>query len=151
MTKDEALKLALEKFEFMNHVDSIFANEFDFQINAIKEALAQPEITTGNILMDSYNAMQSMKVEGPRHVVCQCDKCKAQPEACKECHLKDLVYDLLGELKVANLKLSVRAQRTWVGLTDEEIMECLDQGYGINMRLDGFAKIIEAKLKEKNT
>jgi len=43
MTKDEALKLALEKFEFMNHVDSIFAGEFDFQINAIKEALAQPE------------------------------------------------------------------------------------------------------------
>jgi hypothetical protein len=42
MTK-EALKLALEKFEFMNHVDSIFEGEFDFQINAIKEALAQPE------------------------------------------------------------------------------------------------------------
>jgi hypothetical protein len=41
-------------------------------------------------------------------------------------------------------------ERPWVGLTDEEIMECLDQGYGINMRLDGFAKIIEAKLKEKN-
>ena len=40
--------------------------------------------------------------------------------------------------------------RPWVGLTDEEIMECLDQGYGINMRLDGFARIIEAKLKEKN-
>ena len=74
-----------------------------------------------------------------------------EPEACKECHLKDLVYDLLGELKVANLKLSVRAQRTWVGLTDAEIMQCLDQGYGINMRLDGFARIIEAKLKEKNT
>ena len=43
MTKDEALKLALEKFEFMNHVDSIFEGEFNFQINAIKEALAQPE------------------------------------------------------------------------------------------------------------
>jgi len=43
MTKDEALKLALEALEFMSHVDSIFANEFDFQINAIKEALAQPE------------------------------------------------------------------------------------------------------------
>ena len=39
----EALKLALEALEFMSHVDSIFANEFDFQINAIKEALAQPE------------------------------------------------------------------------------------------------------------
>ena len=43
MTKDEVLKLALEALEFMSHVDSIFANEFDFQINAIKEALAQPE------------------------------------------------------------------------------------------------------------
>ena len=43
MTKDEVLKMALEKFEFMNHVDSIFEGEFDFQINAIKEALAQPE------------------------------------------------------------------------------------------------------------
>ena len=39
---------------------------------------AQPaqEPTTGNILMDSYKAMQSMKVEGPHHVVCQCDRCK---------------------------------------------------------------------------
>ena len=42
-------------------------------------------------------------------------------------------------------------ERPWAGLTDEEIQECLDQGYGINMRLDGFARIIEAKLKEKNT
>ena len=41
--------------------------------------------------------------------------------------------------------------RPWKGLTDEEIQECLDQGYGFNMRLDGFARIIEAKLKEKNT
>jgi hypothetical protein len=41
MTKDQALKHALEKFEYMNHVDSIFHGEFDFQINAIKKALAQ--------------------------------------------------------------------------------------------------------------
>ena len=43
-----------------------------------------------------------------------------EPVACKECHLKDTVYDLLGDLKVANLKLSVQSQRTWVGLTEEE-------------------------------
>jgi hypothetical protein len=41
---------------------------------------------------------------------------QGEPVACKECHLKDTVYDLLGDLKVANLKLSVRSQRTWVGL-----------------------------------
>ena len=67
-----------------------------------------------------------------------------EPVACKECHLKDLVYDLLGELKVANLKLSVRAQRTWVGLTDEDELDW-DGG-----DLKSLVKAIEAKLKEKN-
>jgi hypothetical protein len=43
MTKDEALKQALERFESMNHEDSMFAGEFDEEIAAIKEALAQPE------------------------------------------------------------------------------------------------------------
>jgi len=41
MTK-EALKLALDTFERMNHEDSIFAGEFDKEIIAIKESLAQP-------------------------------------------------------------------------------------------------------------
>ena len=68
-----------------------------------------------------------------------------EPVACKECHLKDTVYDLLGDLKVANLKLSVRAKRTWVGLTDDEIEQ---------MGLSNYIKVVretEAKLKEKNT
>ena len=42
MDKDEALKLALDTFERMNHKDSIFAGEFDKEIIAIKAALAQP-------------------------------------------------------------------------------------------------------------
>jgi hypothetical protein len=71
-----------------------------------------------------------------------------EPVACKECHLKDLVYDLLGELKVANLKLSVRAQRTWVGLTDEEI-SAID--WKSDETLHDFARAIETKLKEKNS
>jgi hypothetical protein len=72
-----------------------------------------------------------------------------EPVACKECHLKDLVYDLLGELKVANLKLSVRAQRTWVGLTYEEQRELYKKH-----EMDGwghFYNAIEDKLKEKNS
>ena len=145
MTKDEALKLALDALE-----TSMYPQQKQLQaITAIKEALAQPEQTTGNILMDSYKAMQSMKVEGPRHVVCQCDKCKAQPEACKECHLKDLVYDLLGELKVANLKLSVRAERTLIALTDEEREQVINANTSTG--LWHMAKDIEAKLKEKNS
>ena len=77
----------------------------------------------------------------------------AQPEqdpvACKECHLKDTVYDLLGDLKVANLKLSVRAKRTLIGLTDEEREQVINANTSTG--LWHMAKAIEAKLKEKNT
>ena len=43
----------------------------------------------------------------------------------------------------------VAPQRTWVGLTDEEIQECLK---GLpTQTVDIYARRIEAKLKEKNT
>jgi hypothetical protein len=58
-----------------------------------------------------------------RNLLMECRDALAQPEqkpvVCKECHLKDTVYDLLGDLKVANLKLSIRGKRTLIGLTDE--------------------------------
>ena len=42
-------------------------------------------------------------------------------EACERCkQLEEQAYDLVGELRVANIKLSMRPQRTWVGLTDED-------------------------------
>jgi len=40
-------------------------------------------------------------------------------------------------------------QRTWVGLTDEEIQECL-QGLP-TQTIDVYARRIETKIKEKNT
>jgi hypothetical protein len=40
--RDEALKLALETFEGLDHKDSIFAGEFEKEITAIKQALAAP-------------------------------------------------------------------------------------------------------------
>jgi len=69
---------------------------------------------------------QAMKVEGPLHVVCQCDKCKAQP------------------------------QRTWVGLTDEEIWETISRIGTSDSDVNPYAKLadaraIEAKLRSKNT
>jgi len=42
----------------------------------------------------------------------------------------------------------VAPQRTWVGLTDEEIQECL-QGLP-TQTIDVYARRIEAKLKDKN-
>ena len=75
MTKDEALKLALEALEGVldnspKVLDaSISGGLYEVvqcrdAITAIKEALAKPEQepTTGNILMDSYKAMQAKKL-----------------------------------------------------------------------------------------
>jgi len=42
-----------------------------------------------------------------------------------------------------------KGQREWVGLTDEEIQECL-QGLP-TQTIDVYARRIEAKLKERNT
>ena len=43
------------------------------------------------------------------------------------------------------------AQRTWVGLTDEEIKTiCLENGWDSSWQSLRFAQVIEAKLKQKN-
>jgi uncharacterized protein YqgV (UPF0045/DUF77 family) len=123
MTKDEALKLALEALEssrvFVTTREKIKHPEgvewYDQIITAIKKALAQPE---------------------------------REPVACKECHLKDTVYDLLGDLKVANLKLSVRAQRTWVELTMDDFTDILKSANGLEVW--ELFKAVETKAREKN-
>jgi hypothetical protein len=64
-----------------------------------------------------------LDIEGPLHVVCRCPACKAQP------------------------------QRTWVGLTDEEIGAIAiksQDGFSPHDDTLRFARAIEAKLKEKN-
>ena len=205
MTKDEALKLALEALKWANKEINKWLDDRGLEpedhpeimqaITAIKEALAHPEITTGNILMDSYNAMQSMKVEGPRHVVCQCDKCKAQPEQLREenerLHVENrrlidrietigvpvgvggwlttttsaqleqkpvgqLLEDAFGRGQVMwfnkpkdeSMLYTTPPQRTWVGLTDEEIDHFCHLAYTGDEKL---VLTIQEKLKEKNT
>ena len=41
-------------------------------------------------------------------------------------------------------------QRTWVGLTDEEIGECFEATFSYGMSMNDIPQIIEAKLKAKN-
>ena len=68
-----------------------------------------------------------------------------RPVDCERCNrLEEQAYDLVGKLRVANIKLSMQPQRTFVGLTDKERDEiCLGD--------ESIARAIEAKLKEKNT
>ena len=104
MTKDEALKLALsaldevrqETFRLMRNGETLYAEKKVWMaIYTIKIVLAQPkqepvaweqfypDIGKPQIAINSetvgYVAPQ-LKIEGARHVICQCDKCKAQPE-----------------------------------------------------------------------
>jgi hypothetical protein len=78
-----------------------------------------------------------------------------EPVACARCKdLEEQAYDLLGKLKVANLKWSVA--HPWVGLTNEEV----DAAWGtvawhsskglLELRRE-YAQAIEQALKEKNT
>ena len=134
MTKDEALKLALEALEgYVNVVVSVNdPNEWTPKvadageparkaITAIKEALAQPE-------QEPFMASYQFKQYG-------------------------YYKDGKGTLKLGNIPATQPPQRTWVGLTDEEIIEMLNYGkYGhVPQYVRNFVDAIEAKLKEKNT
>jgi hypothetical protein len=68
--------------------------------------------------------------------------------------LKDVeleLHRLKNALEMANRALE--AQRPWIGLTDEEVSNIIDDVIGFNSCWgpeEDFAKAIEAKLKEKN-
>ena len=68
-----------------------------------------------------------MKVEGPLHVICQCDKCKPQISFNAE---------VIGY---------VEPQRQWVGLEIEEVQDSYNSDYQAQTRA------VEKILKERNT
>jgi hypothetical protein len=132
MTKDEALKLALEALEVANScVDGYYIPkgkthlpEIELAIIAIKEALAQPEpvawISPKELLVMRGNAYAGAK---------------------------DWRVNLGLEPEEGDVGLyTTPPQRTWVGLTYEELSQIEGTHIGRS-----FANAIEAKLKEKNT
>ena len=70
----------------------------------------------------------------------------AQEPVCPECKA-GVLYEC-----VACSSNNYPPQRTWVGLTDEEIKTiCLENGWDSSWQSLRFAQAIEAKLREKNT
>jgi hypothetical protein len=147
MTEREALKLALEALEFMSHVDSIFAGEFDFQINAIKKALAQPEpwekFCDSNCVWTDHHPDCKLAQPEPNYkkaLEVWLDKTKWVQETVKPnelgMHRADVLKQRIEEAS---------PQRTWVGLTDEEMQTLWGRYAHMEMM-----RAIEAKLKEKN-
>jgi hypothetical protein len=117
MTKDEALKLALEALQnpWKAGPDGVAD-----AIIAIKEALAQPE----------QEPVAHMNQNGV---------------------VRKVGYEWGPNNTFTALYTSPPAQRTWVGLTDDEISLIVADCSLVSPSDHYFAYAIEAKLKEKNT
>jgi len=146
MTKDKALKMALKAFEwnYNTDLDNIpacekWAKMLKENITAIKEALAQPEqpkVRTGDCLLVGVCASEGHKIQAKQE---------------QEEYLSK-AYRLANELR-CHLAIAPAPQRTWVGLTDEELPTLAgDNGKVMDLeQTRKFYKVIERLLKEKNT
>jgi len=141
MTQKEALRMALEALEAMQmyaEAERKGLRICDEAITAIKQALAAPvqepvgwmsnkdfEPIRIRIMQEAYELADSNDPEGYNAIKVMC----------------------------GDVQKMLSPQRTWAGLTDEEI-EKVWRGVRANEYhscVEPFAKDIEAKLKEKNT
>jgi len=166
MTKDTALRLALEYVELVpddrysaEHIDQ------DALITAIKAALeAKDEPVVWN---EGVPAMLPKQKEGETFIVSYEPKLEAKDEPVAWISPTELLVmrgNALGGAKDWRVNVGLKPedgdvglyttppQRTWVGLTDEDL-KLLSAEWRIvyGAWMDDFAKDIEAKLKEKNT
>jgi len=150
MTKDEALQMCLEYIETDAH-------ERKYVRHAIKEALAQSEQEPVAWFSTLPDGKLSIKIVGkptdgnwePLYTTPP-QRTEQEREACERCkQLEEQAYDLVGELRVANIKLSMRPQRTWVGLTYEEETELIRLAHN-HAGIRFYIQAAEAKLRSKN-
>jgi len=140
MTKDEALKLALEAMEYADaclkkQLTMKYKHEYAQDLlleagTAIKEALAQPE----------QKPVAYDKTEMNCFVQDLYDK---KMQEGKHGHYETMFHVVHQAIK------RIPPQRTWIGLTDEDFLEACQIAERGNY-LVAFQRI-QAKLKEKNT
>ena len=148
MTKDEALKMALEALECTEHPQDHYE-----AITAIREALAQPEpwekFCDSNCVWTDHHPDCKLAQQEPVGLI---ESLKDAKPCCGE-------YETCWRACTPRGKfLGQRdTQRTWVGLRDDEIYSVLENLQVMHHRpptTDSrviFAQAIEAKLKEKNS
>ena len=146
-TQTEALTLALEAFD-----DRTSLMKWQIARDAVREALAQPEQEL------DYKAIGQQAYESgysTGYMDCAV-KMKAQPEQEPVARVVEhgatvklewASADAAHNAKVGNL-YTTPPQRTWVGLTDDEIEMIVENKRAAHWE---FVRQVEAKLKEKNT
>ena len=135
----EALELALEHGSFP---------QGSGVIRAIKEALAQLKQEHDNSATHLAHCYQG------EYPVCKYgdENCPATPKVKTQPEQEPVVWELGVVNGVVTRRPIAPPQRTWVGLTDEQIDACWNKDLWKEKQPHHiFAKAIEAKLKEKNT
>jgi hypothetical protein len=138
MTKDTALRLALEALENWLEFDPENFGEVDKKaITAIKAAL---EAQTRSVVKDEpvawkWHQAPAKTQWGHEMVVADI--------AIDKNHTASIYCEHDQTAKVEAM-FSTPPQRTWVALTDEEISDCME------MSIQKTCRAIEAKLKDKN-
>jgi hypothetical protein len=159
MTKDEALKLALEAMGLAKHSHGVLLLSDPPQeawktyqvdaalskaITAIKEALAQPEQEPVAWLITDEK-INSLQVDSIQRLI----------DRARHAHMTDIKLRINGQDEwyqadwLKHLTRTTPPQRTWVGLTDEDFLEACQIAERGNY-LVAFQRI-QAALKAKNT
>jgi hypothetical protein len=152
MNKDKALRLAWDALQQIAHVSAM---DYEYQqwaveaITAIKKALAQPEQDGEcKYCTDGCPACDARKLPEQEPVAWRAWVSKF-PQGTGS----DWVYVTKPIMKdsVHNQPLyTTPPQRTWVGLTDEEVKNFVQAVWPREATPTDYIRAIEAKLKEKN-
>jgi hypothetical protein len=139
MTKDEALKMALETLEiWKGYMSHLWDKTDEHTITAIKEALAQPEQEPVAWKLVPRDATDEML--------------KAMDECSTEGYDERLYAGHAASVYMAAVDAApVPPQRTWVHLTNEEHTELAIEWGCLSADWVFYAAAVERKVKEKNT
>ena len=159
--KDEALKLALEALEWINRVNAMgyeYKQKARESLNAIYEALAEQQTDWEAVAADQAMTIALLRAEQPaqQEPVAWLIWLHGPAGHFDHKQFAELEFERRNkeypdpDRKLLPLYTSPPAQRTWVGLTDEEITDIWAEASPYYHE-DDFARAIEAKLKEKNT
>ncbi len=146
MTQEE-LKLVLDALELCNGAETVDGVVIytDKEIAAVKEALAQEQEPVAWLITDEK--INSLQVDSIQRLVGRA----------RHAHMTDIKLRINGQDEwhqadwLKHLTRTTPPQRTWVGLTDDEIAQGCKESWVTEQAWQSAVWWAEEKLKEKNT
>ena len=148
MTKDEALRLALKALESGEKMQANRLVWIEYDSSLVKQAITA--IKAALEAKDEPHGWKLVPIEPTDEML------KAMDECSTEGYDERLYAGYAASVYMAAVDVApTPPQRTWVGLTDEEIWETISRIGTSDSDVNPYAKLadakaIEAKLKEKN-